>query len=530
VTSVTTDLVSVVHVSSSLKGKQGFLRSLEARMGATRRSFFQLGAAAAASALLPARKAGAQSSKRVAAPSPRTFQLVQQMEAPPVPAAWKSASLRLLRRATYAPTAADRAAVAALGYQGWLNQQLKYKRIDDTAVDTFVATNYPLLAGSVATIYNTEINTVMNQLQQATIYRAAFSKRQLYERMVEFWSDHFNIYVGKVSYLKIIDDRDVIRKYALGRFGDMVKASAKSAAMLAYLDQTTSRVGAPNQNYARELMELHTLGVDGGYTQNDVAELSRVLTGWTIAGRGDFAFTPALHDWGAKTVMGMTIPAGAVSQGQAGMKEGEAVIDMLIAHPSTAAFVSRKMIRWLLNSEPTDTQVATIVGVYKVTGGDISAMVRAILNDAWMAAAPARYKRPYHLLVSSMRAAGAAVTATTTVNAQLTAMGHSQFTWETPDGYPDSVEYWSGGAMPRWQMATAMSNYKTTAITVDHTPFLTGGVDGTIDQVDQRIFSGEMSAGTKASLRAYLAAGTLNETRVREIIGLALAASDFQWY
>jgi uncharacterized protein (DUF1800 family) len=368
------------------------------------------------------------------------------------------------------------------------------------------------------------------QLQQATIYRAAFSTRQLYERMVEFWSDHFNIYVGKVGYLKVIDDREVIRKHALGRFGDLVKASAKSPAMLAYLDQTTSRVGRPNQNYARELMELHTLGVDGGYTQDDVAELSRVLTGWGIKGRGDFNFDPAGHDWTQKTVMGMTIPAGSPAQGQAGLLEGEKIIDMLVAHPSTARFISTKMIRWLLNSEPTSQQISTVSGIYRVTGGDISAMVRAILNDAWITASPARYKRPYHLLISAMRASGASVTATNTVNTQLTSMGQALYTWETPDGFPDSVEFWSGGIAPRWQMATTMSNYKTTAITVDHTPFLVAGVDGTIDQIDQRIFAGEISPTTKAALRGYLAGGTLNETRVRETIGLALAASDFQWY
>ena len=499
-------------------------------MGASRRSFFKLGAAAVAGAVLPTRKASAQIWKRAPLPGQKSFNLVQQSEVPAAPLSWKSATNRLLRRATYGATAADIASIKVLGYQGWLNSQLKYTRIDDSAVDNFVAANYNLLGGTAATIYTADETTVANQLQQATIYRSAFSKRQLYERMVEFWSDHFNIYVGKVSYLKIIDDRDVIRKNALGRFGDLVKASAKSGAMLAYLDQTTSRVGAPNQNYARELMELHTLGVNGGYTQNDVAELSRVLTGWGIAGRGDFAFTPSLHDWGAKTVLGMTIPAGSVSQGQAGMDEGLKILDMLIAHPSTAAFVSTKMIRWLLNSEPTASQIATISSVYKVTGGDISAMVRAILNDAWVAASPARYKRPYHLLISSMRAASASVTATAVVNTQLTSMGQSLFNWETPDGYPDSVEYWSGGIAPRWQMATVMSTYKQATITVDHTPFLVGGVAGTIDQIDQRIFAGEISPSTKTALTTYLAGGTLNETRVRETIGLALAASDFQWY
>ncbi|MEO5814672.1 MAG: DUF1800 domain-containing protein [Gemmatimonadaceae bacterium] len=495
----------------------------------SRRSFFKAGALAAGGALLRSAPASAQLPKlpRRAAPA---FQLVQQQEAPSKPASWAATNNRLLRRATYGPTPADVAAIKTLGYQGWLLQQLKWSRIPDLAVTTNVATLYPVLVGTPDTIYTTDVTTATAQLQQATLYRSAFSQRQLYERMVEFWSDHFNIYVGKVGFLKIIDDRDVIRKHALGRFGDLVKASAQSPAMLSYLDQTASRVGRPNQNYARELMELHTLGVDGGYTQEDVAELSRVLTGWTIKGRGYFNFDPSGHDWGAKTVMGMTIPAGSVSQGQAGMQEGEKVIDMLIAHPSTARFIATKMLRWLLSSEPTDTQVNTIAGVFRSTGGDITAMVRAILNDAWIAAAPARYKRPYHYLVSAMRALSATVTSTDSVNRQLAAMGQSLFIWDTPDGYPDTIEYWSGGIAPRWLFANVIANYKTTAITVDHTPFFTGGAEGAMVAIEQRVFAGEMSPSMRAAIKAYLSAGTVNEARVRESLGLAIASSDFQWY
>jgi len=132
----------------------------------------------------------------------------------------------------------------------------------------------------------------------------------------------------------------------LGKFPDMLKASAHSASMLAYLDQTQSRNTAPNQNYAREIMELHTLGVDGGYTQTDVAELSRVLTGWTIQGRGNFTFNANIHDWNAKMVLGVTIPAGAPSQGQAGINEGEQMLDVLVNHPNTARYIATKMLMW----------------------------------------------------------------------------------------------------------------------------------------------------------------------------------------
>src|SRR5258708_12443035 len=157
--------------------------------------------------------------KRLRAQSTRArrpqFQTTPQLEVPPVPAAWPSPTARLVRRATMGLTATDLASARKLGYQGWLNQQLKYTRITDGLVATAVAGLYPQLAMGVDQLYQADTGTVTSVLQQATIYRAAFSQRQLFERMVEFWSDHLNIYVGKVGYLKIVDDREVIRKHAL---------------------------------------------------------------------------------------------------------------------------------------------------------------------------------------------------------------------------------------------------------------------------------------------------------------------------
>jgi uncharacterized protein (DUF1800 family) len=493
----------------------------------SRRAFFFLGALAAVG-LRPSR-AHAQRTARKPVPRGR-FQTVAQSEVPGAPAAWQDKITRLLRRATYGPIAADLTLARGVGYQAWLQRQLKHTRIPNGAVDALVAQRYPNLALTVDDIYAISAGTLEAELQQATIFRAAFSERQLYERMVEFWSDHFNIDFAKVGYLKLIDDRDVIRKYALGRFGDLVKASAKSPAMLAYLDQTQSRVGRPNQNYARELMELHTLGVDGGYTQEDVAELSRVLTGWTIKGRGNFAFDPTLHDWGAKTVMGMTIPAGSSALGQEGIKEGERVLDMLLAHPSTAKFIATKMLRWLLTSEPTDSQIRTVSSVYRATGGDIGSMVRAILNDSWLGGAPARYKRPFHFLVSGLRALSPTVTSTDPVNRQLATLGQTLFEWDTPDGYPDRIEYWAGNITTRWQFGNTLANYKAATIAVDHAPYLAAGADGAIEMINKNVFAGEISPSTRTALRTYIGAGTLNETRVRETIGLAIASSDFQWY
>ncbi len=493
----------------------------------SRRTFFFLGAMAAVGM---APKISAQKPRRAIPVTTGLFQTVRQLEVPAAPASWRDTAIRLLRRATFGPSEADVASIRAMGYQGWLNRQLKYTQLSDTQVAADVAARYPTLTGTPESLYQIAPGTIAATLQQATVHRAIFSQRQLYERMVEFWSDHFNIYVQDVGYLKLIDDRDVIRKHALGRFGDLVKASARSPAMLAYLDQNQSRVGRPNENYARELMELHTLGVDGGYSQTDVSELARVLTGWSFNGRGNFFFDPTGHDWGTKSVLGVTIPAGSPSLGQDGIKEGERIIDLLLAHPNTARFISTKMLRWLLTSEPTDTQIRTIAGVYRATGGNIPSMVRAILNDGWIAASPVRYKRPFHYLVSGMRTLGATVTSTDALNRSLGGLGQPLFIWETPDGYPDTVEWWAGNITPRWAFASVMSNYRAAPVTVDAAPYLAAGVDGAISLIDKRIFAGEISPTVRTALRGYLAAGTLNDTRIRETIGLALASSDFQWY
>ena len=446
------------------------------------------------------------------------------------PANWVDPVTRLVRRATMGLTDADVATAKSVGYQTWLQSQLDYQRIDNTAVETQVQLLWPQLSQDVSTLFSLEQGTVQTLLQSQAVYRAALSPRQLYERMVEFWTDHFNIDINKVGYLKIVDDRDVIRANALGKFSDLLHASSKSPAMLAYLDQNLSRVGAPNQNYAREVMELHTLGVNGGYTQNDVAELSRVLTGWTLQGRGTFVFNPSLHDFGSKVVLGQTIPASSSSVGAAAVAEGEAMLDFLAHHPSTATFISTKLLKWLLTPEPTQQQISTIAGVFRATKGDIKLVVRAILNSAWVSSAPMKYKRPFHLLVSALRASKATITNTASIIGQFSVLGQPIFMWETPDGFPDAIEYWAGAIMPRWQFASTAANLRGTPIGIDTTPYLAGTSDAAVDLINTNFFGGELDATTRGQLLTYIKGGTFNDARVRETISLAIAGEAFQWY
>ncbi len=449
----------------------------------------------------------------------------------PPPDSWDDPRLRLLRRATNGLRAGDVQDITNVGYQRWLNDQVNYTRIDDSTTEGIVTAKWALLSQTPQQLAAANSGTLRNQLQDATLFRAAFSPRQLYERMVEFWSDHFNISYDKVGYLKVIDDREVIRKHAMGRFSDLLKASAHSPAMLAYLDQNLSRSGSPNQNYVRELMELHTIGVDGGYTQQDVEELARVFTGWTFTGAGVFSFNASRHDFGAKTVLGISIPATSSTIGAAGVAEGEMILDVLINHPSTGRFLAKKMLMWLVTPEPTDAQINAVAGAYRATGGDIKRMVRACLNEGWIANAPAKLKRPFHLVASGMRATSAIVNTATAMTSQVRVLGQPQFQYETPDGYPDAMEFWVGNTTPRWAFGTTLANSASqTGINVDVSAYLAGTADAAVDRIQADFFGGELSLETRQMLLTYLKAGTFNNTRVRETIALALSAYEFQWY
>ena len=226
-----------------------------------------------------------------------------------------------MNRLTFGPRVEERARFAEIGLQAYIEEQLNYASINDLTCNLQLSTFNTLkmaanelegISNQLFDGYDREI--IPNELRQATLMRQIYSKRQLYEIMVEFWSDHFNIFIEKGNgfYLKTVDDREVIRKHALGSFRDLVWASAHSPAMMIYLDNQANEKSHPNENYARELMELHTLGVDGGYTQKDVMELARCLTGWNVKEHfwlGDFVFKEDLHDTGEKNVLGLSDPA-----------------------------------------------------------------------------------------------------------------------------------------------------------------------------------------------------------------------------
>ncbi|HYW31386.1 MAG TPA: DUF1800 domain-containing protein [Gemmatimonas sp.] len=498
----------------------------------SRRRFLTMGAAAGAAAAAAATGAtalGAQLPPR----GPKVLPVTPPGSGADVALQWKDPVVRLVRRITMGATAEEVAFARQLGYVGYLNYQLNPAGIEDSAVETEVAARMPLTTMTPTQLATQDANEATAQLQDAALHRAAFSKQQLKERMVEFWTDHFTISLNRVGILKIADDRDVVRRHAMTTFPQLLRATSESAAMLVYLDQNQSRTPTPNQNYAREIMELHTLGVDGGYTQTDVAELSRILTGWSTGAGSIFQFNRNSHDRNAKTFLGRAFPAMPSTATTAEMKaEGDSAIQMLVEHPSTAQYLSLKMARWLLAYAPPQSVVDATAAVYRATGGSIPAMIRTILSATNLMASPAKYKRPFHFAVSAIRGMGAQVTSIRGLRQSADRMGMPMYLWEQPNGYPDRVDWWSGLVLNRWGFTNTIASLASaTTVNVSLTPFRTVNTpEGVVSDINTRMFAGEMPQTLRAQLLVYLRGGTFNDARIRETMALAASANEFQWY
>jgi uncharacterized protein (DUF1800 family) len=490
----------------------------------SRRDLLKIGAVLAGASLIPASSARAQ---RIARPRPRIYLNPTSNQ----PAPGGEAISRLVRRVTNGITDEDLQRAKQLGFSRYLDEQLNPNRIDDSAVDSYISTTFPTLTYDHTQLYNMDQRVVFDQLTRSTFYRAVYSKRQLYERMVEFWSDHFNILWDKVQYLQTIDQREVIRKHALGKFPDMLRASAHSVAMLAYLDNTLSRVNRVNQNYAREICELHTLGVDGGYTQQDVEEATRILTGWTVRNRGEFYFDPTGHDFTAKTFMGRSFPAQDRSIGAGGIAEGEQLLTFLVTHASTAKYIAYKMSRWMLQYDPPAAVVDAVAAEYTRTGGDIRAMLRKIITPANLMAAPAKFKRPNHYIVSSVRSLQPTLNnqARLAFNYALY-LGMPYFQWDDPDGYPDRVDFWAGTILLRWNYANYLAT-NTNDARVDLARFRTVNTpDGVVEAISKHLFGSEMPAALRQQLTSHLSTGNMTDARIRDALALAVSSSAFMYY
>ena len=501
--------------------------------------------------------------------------------------------IQALNRLTFGPRPGDALKVRAIGLDKWIDQQLHPEKIDDSAIDRFVA-GYPAInqdqddllaqytqqqrerrevkrerADSTMTAADSMAlrkqiqqlgnltRQVVTQLQSSRVARAVASERQLQEVMTDFWENHFNIYAQKGGpepyYLRDFD-QNVVRPRALGKFRDLLEAVAQSPAMLFYLDNARSMADSTrptlnaggmrggvrpmrrggfgtmrgamrtaeqmqrqqqqqqrprqglNENYGRELLELHTLGVDGGYTQQDVINVARAFTGWTIkppAQGGGFVFRPQVHDAGEKIVLGHKLAAGR------GMEDAEDVLDILAKSPATARYISFKLARRFVSDSPSKALVDHAAQVYLRTDGDIREVLRSIITSPEFFSQQAfrsKVKSPFEVVVSAMRALNAEPDSTPRSAQVIAFLGQPIFGHQAPNGWPETGESWmnTGAILNRINFGMAVAAGRLPGVDIRSLPALdtirSAPRDRQVDVVVATILNGMVSPDTRAVL------------------------------
>lgn len=478
----------------------------------------------------------------------------------------RQAAEHLLSRFTYGPKNGDVDAVVKLGLEKWFQQQLdgeqKDEQLDKMLVqyddinlsNTEVEDKYPRQArvlqmaikdGSInkdsvnkgdQKVYREQIRSYMEakglkpegelyrQFINQKILRAAYTNNQLRELLTDFWFNHFNVSLTKNQCASFVPafERDVIRPNVLGKFQNLLMATAKSPAMLIYLDnfsstgqptagavpggndvamgsrkqlqqlQNKKKQGGLNENYAREVMELHTLGVDGGYTQSDVTQAARVLTGWTLAPMGnegygaamqkiidkvgvenlerrgfvrdkDFLFVPGRHDNGEKTVLGKRFAAGG------GYEEGVELLGMLAHHPSAAKFISKKIATRFVSDTPPQSLIDKMAKTFTHTDGNIREVMITMVSspEFWQTdALREKTKSPFELAISAVRSLDAQITQPYQLFSWINKMGQKMYYYQAPTGFPDRGQYWinTGALLNRMNFGLALASQRIPGI------------------------------------------------------------------
>ena len=367
----------------------------------------------------------------------------------------------LLNRITWGPRPEEMARIAQIGRESYIDEQLNPESLENSEQHERLVQRYPILNMDRRTLYRIrEYDRLAQPLIGGTIWRAVYSKHQLYERMVDFWTDHFNVPLGQSLPDLISYQETVIRKHALGSFYDLLLATAKAPAMLVYLDNYVNFKDHPNENYSRELLELHTMGVDGGYTQDDVEEVARAFTGWTTHDRtrSGFYFYRDEHDYGSKQILGHRFPADR------GIEDGLHVLGVLARHPSTAQFICTKLARKFVSDNPPQSLIDSTANVFLQSEGDIRTVMRHLLLSAEFAqSAGQKYRRPLDFFVGALRATGTEVTSFRIFEEMIAQLGQTPFNWHPPDGYPDMADVWTntGGTLARWNTAMTLTHIAT---------------------------------------------------------------------
>jgi len=504
--------------------------------------------------------------------------------------------LHVLNRLTFGPRPGDVEAVRKMGLKKWIDQQLHPERIAENPElaerlrplkslpmsPAEVATNYPprvvvqpqrlrvqqkandqgkggdpsqqamrqQVLGTLDPVERRNLvadrtpqQVLTYDLNEAKLYRAIYSNRQLEEQMADFWFNHFNVYMDKGAdrILTTSYERDAIRPYVFGKFRDLLEATAESPAMLFYLDNWQSVSSEPgqrdinrraklkakqsrglNENYARELMELHTLGVDGGYTQQDVVGVARCFTGWTIAQPnrgGEFIYNDRVHDKGEKIVLGVKIPAGG------GMEDGEKVLDILARHPSTARFISTGLAKKFVADDPPPALIDRMAKTFHDTDGDIRAVMTTMLDSKEFfseGAFRAKVKTPLELIVSAVRATDAQVDFAIPLATQIAQLGEPLYRKIEPTGYSSANAEWvnSAALLARMNFALALADNRVPGSKVDVSRFQNDAA-----AVARQILFQEPAQQTLNSIEKALAE---REPTPSLAAGLVLGSPDFQ--
>jgi uncharacterized protein (DUF1800 family) len=424
---------------------------------------------------------------------------------------------------------------------------------------------------------------VVEELAMAKVARAIYSERQLQQVMDDFWFNHFNVFAGKGEdrWFLTSYERDVIQPHAMGKFKDLLTATAKSPAMLFYLDnflsadprapqrmaaerasrqyrrggfgrpwppraapqqQAKKNVRGLNENYGRELMELHTLGVDGGYTQKDVTEVARCFTGWTIdkpREYADFKFDERLHDPDPKIVLGKKIHAG-------GMKDGEQVIELLARHPSTAKFISTKLARRFVSDTPPPSLVTRMAKTFESSDGDIRAVLKTMIYspEFWSRESyRAKIKTPFELVVSTARALGSDVDTPMPLVQWTGRIGEPLYQCQPPTGYADKSDAWvnTGALLNRLNFSLALAGNKVRGSRSDVGSLLgpeaDGDARGALSRAVQVFLGGQTAATTVDTLEKQLENPQIVQAKLDDpvrrvdlgvVAGLVLGAPEFQ--
>ncbi|HZX40859.1 MAG TPA: DUF1800 domain-containing protein, partial [Myxococcaceae bacterium] len=488
-------------------------------------------------------------------------------------------AVHVLDRLAYGPSPADLHQIEAMGPAAWIGWQLRPGDIDDATVEKRLA-DFPSLAMSTRELVahyprvkkvaeakgislegkspealRAELAGVVEPFQlprqvgaeliAARLIRATESRRQLQEQLVDFWFNHFNVSAdkGAIRWMVSPYEREAIRPKIFGSFRNLLGAVAHHPAMLFYLDNWAStregfsgpkrgRLGL-NENYARELLELHTLGVDGGYTQEDVREVARCFTGWGIRKPnedGSFEFHPMAHDRGSKRALGTEIPAGG------GMEDGERVLDLLAVHPSTARFIARKLAQKFVMDSPPPALVERVAQVFLRTGGDLTATYRAVFEspEFWSdAARGSKVKTPLEFTVSAVRVLGGTTAGDVPMVQALNRMGQPLYRAQPPTGWPEVSQPWvnPGALVARIDFGLKLAAGRLTGTGVP-LPAVDGPPEEVVDRTARAILHRRLGEQTRATVLAALGASEVMPDGERrridgaKLVGLLLGAPE----